>query len=747
MGCLGLSWTCLGPSLAAFGLSWGLFWAVLGRQDLQKSVVLGLRWPVFGACFGPSQAVRRFKGEGSSPGPVPNFVNPQCGVLKSDVFFSEATSERRFGRAMCKLRSDLATMPDGISTRTGYSLQCDSVLYLTRHACLACANLDFRAFAGKHDNEAYANNSIASLERYGVDAKQGYLRFARNVADGALSGPYSGTPVGEVIAKKLGMPRTYHALASSLDGLHAGEKAGQHADFGERVHDTGYVRAYFSVARFVRQKFGFGKGLSCAKTLAQIMNVPFKRQETPSTESTRVIVYESHRIARSYLDKVRLIALCLRYGAQAAVQAARAKAGSRAGLRTGLHCAEARRFREAGRKLLHLPTLLFLALRTEHRFACLWLYLKAAQRTCLSTMELERIQVRAVRRMVDYRAAAVALKGTVQVYALLLAFLSDTTPDGKQARERIPRDQRPSRHAVQAFVTQLAWKSAGREFPRSCKRCLEALFERTWQGLQVGCTLGAAHPFSEPLTQKEGEMHHGEAKGTALKRVLSQVSEAVERFCKWSADEVYFFRARVVFWDSKRPPGDLTGHGLEAGKGKGKGGNNQSHGTRQDEAAASHRDDVPFFWDDITVPEYSPDDLERRETEAFVDPGSALPDVLGCVGMGATSADSPANDVPHLWPLGEEDGDEPEAVDVDNDPEQIPLDSAEPADMLHSQSSESSDARCCVRNIVKEMRSLERGGQFSHTMIQKEAFRTERRGNVFFPPAKQQALLWQPRCL
>ena len=132
------------------------------------------------------------------------------------------------------------------------------------------------------------------------------------------------------------------------------------------------------------------------------------------------------------------------------------------------------------------------------------------------------------------------------------------------------------------------------------------------------------------------------------------------------------------------------------------------------------------------MPEYSPDDLERRETEAFVDPGSALPDVLGCVGMGATSADSPANDVPHLWPLGEEDGDEPEAVDVDNDPEQIPLDSAEPADMLHSQSSESSDARCCVRNIVKEMRSLERGGQFSHTMIQKEAVRTERRGNVFF---------------
>ena len=132
------------------------------------------------------------------------------------------------------------------------------------------------------------------------------------------------------------------------------------------------------------------------------------------------------------------------------------------------------------------------------------------------------------------------------------------------------------------------------------------------------------------------------------------------------------------------------------------------------------------------MPEYSPDDLERRETEAFVDPGSALPDVLGCVGMGATSADSPANDVPNLWPLGEEDGDEPEAVDVDNDPEQIPLDSAEPADMLHSQSSESSDARCCVRNIVKEMRSLERGGQISHTMIQKEAFRTERRGNVFF---------------
>ena len=99
--------------------------------------------------------------------------------------------------------------------------------------------------------------------------------------------------------------------------------------------------------------------------------------------------------------------------------------------------------------------LLFLSLRTEHRQQCLLRYLKQSQNHCISGMELETLRCITLRRMTKRRASAAALRGCVVVWDTLLGFLSD-------AGCGIPRANRPSTLALRAFVTTLAWVSAGR---------------------------------------------------------------------------------------------------------------------------------------------------------------------------------------------------------------------------------------------------------------------------------------------
>lgn len=61
---------------------------------------------------------------------------------------------------------------------------------------------------------------------YGLDRRQRRARFAVNIADGALEGPF-GLGIGSASAKRSGLPG---GAWGSLDGFHALDKAGAAAD-------------------------------------------------------------------------------------------------------------------------------------------------------------------------------------------------------------------------------------------------------------------------------------------------------------------------------------------------------------------------------------------------------------------------------------------------------------------------------------------------------------------------------------
>ena len=95
------------------------------------------------------------------------------------------------------------------------------------------------------------------------------------------------------------------------------------------------------------------------------------------------------------------------------------------------------------------------------------------------------------------KAGGSSFKGfaeAVYFWKTLLGFLGGCT---------LPRHLIPSKSSVEAFITVMAWKMAGRELPQATARVLELMFRRRFQGLRVGLSTDEVHPFSEPLTRKQ----------------------------------------------------------------------------------------------------------------------------------------------------------------------------------------------------------------------------------------------------
>ena len=231
--------------------------------------------------------------------------------------------------------------------------------------------------------------------------------------DGALEGPFSADRRG--LGARLG-------ISGALDGLHACDKAGQHADWEERSLSHGYIKAYLSCARTCKHEFGFGKGLILIKAIARRLHLVHRRHQAPSTESTRMIVYESSRVVDNLLWNLRLTAAAHLYCLRAAIAQSRAesdKAGRTPGPSCGFFCKSARQARKKGRLLLDPAMLLFATLRRDHRQDCLLPYQVISQHHYLPGSWLLLLMSATDRKMSAKKAAVAGLAGVRSVRGIL----------------------------------------------------------------------------------------------------------------------------------------------------------------------------------------------------------------------------------------------------------------------------------------------------------------------------------------
>ena len=235
------------------------------------------------------------------------------------------------------------------------------------------------------------------------------------------------------------------------------------------------------------------------------------------------------------------------------------KAGAKCGPTVGYFVKDVRILRGEACNLLNPSMLLFMTLRAEHRLSGLYVILKHGQSHANSAMDAEPFIQDMVHKMAAARVVAGAFRGLAYFSKTLLEYLDESPPAPKKPCG-IPRNKRPSKIQVRAFLTVLAWHAAGRYgFACSCNYFLEILFDRTFLGLQCGLRRVDAHPFSEPLTREKKEALHGAPRGEGLKRCLEILTVSTQRFEEWSKRESLYFRTRVAFWCSDHPMEDLVG--------------------------------------------------------------------------------------------------------------------------------------------------------------------------------------------
>ena len=176
------------------------------------------------------------------------------------------------------------------------------------------------------------------------------------MSDGLMAGPFAAGLLGRHMLTLYDMPCSMDVDA--LDGLHAADKAGSHADHTEMVLAGGLIGEYFQSSRWNRSNFGFGQGLLIAKHIARSFHLKYQRPQAPVSESTRMVVYESDKVASSFLKGFRVQVTCIAYAVNDAIKQARVKAASasksgRIGERVGLFGAAARSVRTMGRLTLN----------------------------------------------------------------------------------------------------------------------------------------------------------------------------------------------------------------------------------------------------------------------------------------------------------------------------------------------------------------------------------------------------------
>ena len=99
-----------------------------------------------------------------------------------------------------------------------------------------------------------------------------------------------------------------------------------------------------------------------------------------------------------------------------------------------------------------------------------------------------------------------------------------------------------SQPRVRAFMTQLCWLIGGKLVPNSCSSLLEIMFDRTYACMRLGLHAGELHPFAEP--------HEQPLSSNTTASIENMLTSVLEDFREWCSRELFFFRSRVMFWDS-----------------------------------------------------------------------------------------------------------------------------------------------------------------------------------------------------
>ena len=390
-----------------------------------------------------------------------------------------------------------------------------------------------------HTAEAMEEASRSAEASYGIEEKDRFYRIAGNIGDGAIEGPF-GVSMGQRPLPGLDI--------GALDDLHAVDKGGNQADGHER-RKGGFVFQYQTSACEVKAAFAWGVGKTIFRCFAKALGIKAMSPVAPSSESTRMVIYESSRIARAFLNNVAIAAAGFLLRLQESIQEARltsAKQGHTATPSCGLFTKKARQWRAAGRRLLDPAMLVFVHVRFDVRRDGILSFAIPTQRHSLSGLTKVSMAAAVDEVIMRKRAAVAGLLGACRVYQTLMNFLSGCL---------WPRTNIPSKHSIKAFVAEIAFQTAGRELPTTVPRVLEILFHRRYKKANLGLATATTHPFAEPTRGATApERRTREQPAESRLRTCQLVETGLLRARSWASREQKFFRSRVCFWDSEDMP-------------------------------------------------------------------------------------------------------------------------------------------------------------------------------------------------
>jgi len=370
----------------------------------------------------------------------------------------------------------------------------------------------------------------ATEAAYGIGLKDRRLRFAVNVGDGALEGPF-GLKLGNASAIRSNLPP--NKGWGALDGLHALDKAGAAADAGEPL-----VQQFHEGLSSVRASFGFGNGKVVARSIAKKINLPWRRPIAPHSQSTRTIVYESSRCPPNLFRNLPCIVLALRFVEKEAVENARRKnRRDNPRYNAGWNTKVVRRIRLVGRRLLDPCMLLFIQGRYEFRSAGLLAYAPASQSLIISGLEKQLLLERLDAQMRERISLLRSMLSSLRILVLYSNVISAT---------EIPWI------SLRAFYIVLLQRMCGRHWPGLCADVLEVLFDRTFHNLPLGLKVDTIHPFAEPSGPRPYSGSHRKERVLAARlATIGLVSDALKRLHKWACEEHHHTTRRLIHWDAE----------------------------------------------------------------------------------------------------------------------------------------------------------------------------------------------------
>ena len=204
--------------------------------------------------------------------------------------------------------------------------------------------------------------------------------------------------------------------------------------------------------------------------------------------------------------------------------------------------------------------LLYIGLRCEHRRSHVVRFATWGQNLHTTTGQCFERHLHVLKGFRQCVAATQGLLGVVRIYNSILSCFDVGCG--------IPREQRIKKDPLRAFISAIAFRTAGKVFPISACRVLELLFTGKFQGLPTDFVPQRPHCFSEPVRKSDPESVqrlHAIPRETARQRrarVSIMLERCLQSFKFFCFTETYFFKARVAFYASNWPREMMTSHGV-----------------------------------------------------------------------------------------------------------------------------------------------------------------------------------------